>query len=481
MDPAWECRDQTDQAELYHNHHLRVKNRHLESENLNLKRLLRESGISWQQKQPKRFRPATRSTHNTRSTKTEQSSTLPHLPIELQLRVLQYAMTSPFPIVDPLSKSRPERMLKREKPQEPKKGEKGEQQRNHIAIHFLATCRAYHFEGRKFLWGNNTFLFTSPASLKQFSELDLRFRRSIQHVTFRIIATFYDDEDRVHSIPETYHSSLRSPIQLAVQRRPREHGLARSGFRAYSWYQLVDFLEAMLPPHDAAIKPSQLRPRLFPALESLRIDFVNFLCETLQFPPPSLHELASHQMACMLNEVIVTGLPMDDCGSRVGNELSGLVKDEGLMVTHEPTLLALKDRVRPMKCRPSRCDPQCKVVRGMRALELHSDDDMFLHDPSHHTASLPPAPPDEGEPPESDFHSCRTIWKKVPVAIEGSKRKWELFDRVSGLPWAIAEPEATMFDVLSEEDDPVVCENCGECHPGALVSDELMDMIDDDL
>ncbi|KAH8156598.1 hypothetical protein CIB48_g11653 [Xylaria polymorpha] len=239
-------RDQSDQAELYYNQPLRAKNRRLEDENLNLKRMLREHGISWQKNQPKPTR--TKTSRVTRSSKSQERK-LPHLPVEIQLRVLSYALTSPHPIVDPLCKSRPERMLPREKGK-----------RNHIAIHFLATCRAYRFEGTKLLWSNNTFLFTSPASLRQFAELDLTYRRNIRHVTFRLIARFYDDEDRVHRLPATYHPSLKSSVKLAVQRRPKEHTLARRGFRAYAWYQLIDFLEAMLPPYDPASKrrPSSL-------------------------------------------------------------------------------------------------------------------------------------------------------------------------------------------------------------------------------
>ncbi|KAI0184759.1 hypothetical protein EV127DRAFT_224320 [Xylaria flabelliformis] len=465
--PAWECRDQSDQAELYYNQPLRAKNRRLEDENLNLKRLLREHGISWQKNQPK---PARAKTSRVTRSSIIQGRTLPHLPVEIQLRVLSYALTSPHPIVDPLCKSRPERMLPREKGK-----------RNHIAIHFLATCRAYRFEGTKLLWSNNTFLFTSPASLRQFGEIDLTYRQKIRHVTFRLIARFYDDEDRVHRLPATYHPSLKSSVKLAVQRRPKEHTLARRGFRAYAWYQLIDFLEAMLPPYDPASKasPAQPRPRLFPALESLRIDFVNFINDLLQYPPQQLHDLASHQLGCMLNEVVLTGVPTDECGLRVSTELSGLLKDEGLLIDHAPTLVAVKDGVRMLHCVLPVCDHPSKVVRGMRTLHDHHFLDEDYH--RHNWAEFPPAPSDEGEPPYSPSHSCRTIWKKVPIKLDGNERRWELFDRVSGMPWADAEEEATMFDFLDEDDDPMVCENCGECHPGALLPDELMDLYDDDL
>ncbi|KAI0869572.1 hypothetical protein GGS24DRAFT_148686 [Hypoxylon argillaceum] len=463
--PAWECRDQADQAELDYNQPLRAKNRRLEDENLHLKRLLRKHGISWQNNQPKPTRA--KSSRVTRSS-INQDITLPHLPVEIQLRVLYYALTSPHPIVDPLCKSRPERMLPREK----KKG-------NNIAIHFLATCRAYHFEGTKFLWSNNTFLFTSPTNLRQFAELDLQYRQKVRYVTFRLIARFYDDEDRVHRLPTSYHRNLKSSVKLAVQRRPKENTLARRGFRAYAWYQLIDFLEAMLPPYDPNFKfsPTQPRPRLLPALDTLRIDFVNFINDLLQYPPQHLHDLASHQLGCMLNEVVLTGVPTDECGLRVSTELSGLLKDEGLLIDHPPILVAVKDGVRMLNCSEPLCPHSAKVIRGMP-----STGDLFDGHRSHSAYDFPPAPSDEGEPPYSMYHSCRTIWKKVPVKLDRTgERRWELFDRVSGMPWDEVEEEATLFDYLDDEDEPMVCENCGECHPGALLPNELMDLWDGDI
>ncbi|KAI3317071.1 hypothetical protein HD806DRAFT_527358 [Xylariaceae sp. AK1471] len=468
--PAWECRDQTDQAELYYNQPLRAKNRRLEDENHSLKRLLREHGISWQT-QPK-YSP-TKTSRVTRSGKS-QARTLPHLPVEIQLRVLSYALASSIPIVNPLCKSKPEHLLAREK-----------NKHHNIAINFLATCRAYYVEGTRFLWSNNTFLFTSPASLRHFAELDFNYRQKIKHVTFRLIARFYDDEDRVHRLPRTYHPDLKSSVKLAIQRRPKEKTLARRGFRAYAWYQLVDFLEAMLPPYDPNVATGsnssrvEPRPRLLPSLESLRIDFVNFTEELLQYPPPQLHDLASHQLGCMLNEVILTGIPADECGLRVSTELSGLLKDEGLLIDHAPTMVAIKNGVRRLHCDDFVCRYSSKVVRAMRTVSDHHFFEDHHH--SHDGMDFLPAPPDEGKPPFSLFHSCRTIWKKVPVKLDGSdERRWELFDRVSGMPWDDVEEDATMFDFLDDEEDPMVCENCGDIHPGALLPDELMDLYDDD-
>ncbi|KAI1817537.1 hypothetical protein GGS20DRAFT_13311 [Poronia punctata] len=474
--PAWECRDQTEQAEAYYNHHLRAKNRRLQAENQALKRLLRQNNVEWQS-QPKGKAPSP-SRRVTRST-TNQFSPPPLLPVEIQLGILYYALQSPHPIVDPLTKSRLDRMLPHEKSKRP-----------NIAIHFLATCRAFLYEGNRMLWSNNTFLFTSPATLKHFAELDSCYRHQVQHVTLRLIARFYDDEDRVHRLPRTYHSSLRGPVKLTIQRRPKEKTLARRGFRAYAWYQLVDYLEALLPPHNPDLAAASNwtasnsshtvpYPRLLPLLESLRIDFVNFTDDLFQYPPPQLHDLASHQLGCMLNELILTGVPTDECGTRVTTELSGLLKDEGLLLDHGPVMVGRTNGLRPLTYdEPD--NYSYKVVRAMPLPPQHQLFDDMHH--RHDVVDFPPAPPDEGEPPFSMYHSCRTIWKKVPLKPGASdeKRVWKLFDRISGLPWDDVQLDATMFDDLDDEEGPMVCENCGDIHPGALLPDELMDLYDDE-
>ncbi|KAI0478410.1 hypothetical protein GGR56DRAFT_320883 [Xylariaceae sp. FL0804] len=465
---AWETRDQADQAELHYNQPLRVKNRRLEDENMALKRLLRENGISWQA-QPKTPSPL----RVTRSA-TVQSKILPYLPVEIQLRILSYALTSPHPIIDPLCKTKSASLLATEKVK-----------KNYIAIHFLATCKAYAVEGTRALWSNNTFVFTSPDTLRNFAELDLIYRQKIEQLNIRLIAKFYDDETRSsHKLSRSHHPDLRHGIKLVVHRRPKENTLARRGFRAYAWYQLIDFLEAMLPPHDPSMAPATAsarplpRPKLLPSLKALRIDFVNFGEDIFQYPPTQLHDLASHQLGCTLNEVILTGLPTDESGMRVSTELSGLLRDEGLIVDHAPTLIALKNGLRQLKCDDDECHYSAKIVRGMRTVSFFQDH--FPQDHPHSGSDFPPAPKEDGQPPFSPSHSCRTIWKRIPKKLDGSdERKWELFDRLSGLPWEDVEDEATLFDNIEDDEEGSTCENCGEVHPGALLSDEMMDLYDD--
>ncbi|KAI0841317.1 hypothetical protein F5Y06DRAFT_261276 [Hypoxylon sp. FL0890] len=472
MSTAWECRDQTDQAEIYYNQPLRTKVRRLEDENLNLKRLLRENGISWQ------GRPKSAHMCNgrvTRSSSRIKCRPLPHIPVEIQLRILSFALTSPHPIVDPLCKVKPEHLLVREKAKS-----------NQIAIHFLATCKAYHAEGTKFLWTNNSFVFTSPEALRNFAEVPLHYRQNIQDVNFRIIAKFYDDEERIHKISRRHHPDLKKAIPLTVHKRPKENTLARRGFRAYGWYQLADFLAALLPPFDpsrvllnngASVKDLTPLPKLLPALEKLRIDFVNFGENMFSNPPAQLHELASHQLGCTLNEVILTGLPSDESGLRVSGELAGLLKDEGLLIDHAPTMIALKNGIRSLACDSVECNYSSKVIRAMRTIAgHHHHDDVHAH---FFGVDFPPAPKDEGEPPYCMYHSCRTIWKKVPVRLDSDERRWELFDRMSGLPWNDVEEDATMLDFIGEDDEALVCDNCGKVHPGAIPPMELLDLYDD--
>ncbi|KAK8127901.1 hypothetical protein PG984_009009 [Apiospora sp. TS-2023a] len=464
MNSAWEVRDQADQAEDYYNHPLRTKNKELEDENLQLKRILRKNGITW----PNKY-----GIHQTVSRKRTRSSTtntsIPYLPPEIMLKILSYALTSNSPIIDPLGKIRKEHLTPDEK-----------NRPNQVAIHFLATCRAYYEEGKKMFWTQNTFTFTSVQSVKLFSEVDASYRCLVKQANMRIVARFYDDEDRAHRLPRDHHAQINGRPRLRVQRRAREPTLARRGFRSYAWFQLVDFLEALLPPHIPGHDHTVPRTRLLPNLEVLRIDLVNFGDDMFQYPPAQLHDVASHQLGCSLNELIVTGLPTDDTGTRTGTELSGLLKDDGLLINHAPTLVALKQGgLRVLQGNESRK----KVVRSMRPVmgvhHHHHDDHPDYFD------EFPPAPPDEGEPPYSQYFSCRTIWKRVPEWIERPhKRNWVLFDRVSGLPWDEVQEEALMFDFLddTDEEEGMMCENCGEVHPGAILPDELMDdLYDDDM
>lgn len=484
QDPAWECRDGFDQAEAYYNQPLRARNRELQDENLALKRLLRENGISWQSQNARsvRRRSSTRFGTTGLANGPIPTTSLPHLPVEVLLKILSFAVTSPHPIIDPLCKTMTEHLTTQEKART-----------NQISIHFLATCKAYHSEGTKLLWTNNDFLFTTPTALKNFAEVPALYRHQINSVTLRVVAKYYDDEERTHRLSTTYHPDFKKPWKLRVQMRPKEPTMARRGFRAYAWLQLIDFLEALLPPHQepypgrkdakttrrSLIDALKLMPRvrLLPNLERARMDFVDFGEDLLYSPPAQLHDLACHQLGRTLNELMLTGLPSDDSGLRTSHELAGMLRDEGLLIDHAPLMASQRYGIRHLPCDEEKCHYSSRVVRAMMGSE-HFHDHHDHHDDD--AEDFPSAPPEAGEPPEHVAFSCRTIWKRKPIKLDfPAEREWELYDRISGLPWEDIEDEATLFDDIDSDGEGMICENCGEIHPGAIPPEDLMDTHDD--
>lgn len=82
--------------------------------------------------------------------------TLTTLPIELQLYILEYCFTEPSPILVSGFKDSTHYPSEIEHPFN----------RNYTIYDFpiLRTCKLFYYEGAKFLFSNNTFLFTSPLS-----------------------------------------------------------------------------------------------------------------------------------------------------------------------------------------------------------------------------------------------------------------------------------------------------------------------------
>lgn len=143
----WDGRDQEEQSEILFNAPLRTKNRQLEDENMHLKRLLREHGIPWSDSVAGHqvFRSSTSNSTSGRRRSSRLSAVgqhrFPHLPVEVILRILHYALVADGPIIDPLSKLNTETLTSAEAKCGPQ-----------IAIGFLATCKAYHVDGKRILW-----------------------------------------------------------------------------------------------------------------------------------------------------------------------------------------------------------------------------------------------------------------------------------------------------------------------------------------
>lgn len=377
----------------------------------------------------------------------------PYLPTEVLLRVLKFAMQSPSPIVDPLSPSTSENLTEKEK-----------SRGNQIAINFLATCKAMNIEGTRYFWESNDFVFTTPQAVRHFAELDANFRHKISHVNFRIIARYYDDVKRKHKLDRCYHADLKKDQLLKVHLRPKETPLNRGGFRCYTWNQIVDFLASLRPPFDPSqrAKVATPRPRLLPSLTSLRIDLVNFSDTLLPFSGSELHEMASHELGCTLNELQVTGMPFDDAGMKASAELSGMLKDDGLYLDGPASFIAQNKHILPLSGR--RWCP--RVIRAWKGEDgTHDtssdeeDDHMypFGHNHPRRLGALPPAPAEDGHPPTTRDEET-VIWKRIPSTRDGTDRQWAEFSRFSG--YEITEPDL-------DTDDEGICPCCGESHPGS--------------
>ena len=453
----WECRDHDDHAKAAFQHPVRRANQSLTDENLRLKRLLRENGISWSPAATAHLQQVNHSMRKTRSSLSSNQLGRPTLPMEVILRILGFAMQSRDPIVDPLWSLAPETLTEKEKTRG-----------NQIAIHFLSTCKTLQEEGTRYLWEKNTFTFTSPQALRNFAELKSKFRHRISHINLRVIARYYDDQRRKHKLERCYHADLTRDHLLKVHMRPKESPLVRGGFRCYTWNQIVDFLAALRAPYDPTHRDrSSPRPRLLPSLTSMRIDLVNFSDTLLPFSGSELHDMTGHELGCTLNEIQVTGMPFDDTGMKASAELSGMLKDEGLYLDGPASFVALSRQLQPLSGRRW-C---ARVIRAWKSKEGEPDgesegddeeDDEHIYPFGQNhpkLGTLPPAPQEEGHPPSSREEDT-VIWKRVPSSRDGPERQWVQFSRFSG--YEINDPDW-------DEDEEGICPCCGELHPGSAL------------
>lgn len=421
---------------------------------MRLKRILRENGIAWS---PVSMNHIQQSNPLKRKTRSSMPTTVPYLPMEIILRILRFAMKSPNSIVDPLSPLTPENLSDKEKAQG-----------NQIAINFLATCKALHAEGTRYLWESNTFTFTTSRAVRVFADLPAEFRRGITHVNFRIIARYYDDQpSRRHKLDRRYHADLNKDHHLKVQQRPTESPLIRGGFRCYTWNQIVDFLEGLRAPFDPSYRNrKQLRPKMLPSLVSLRIDLVNFSDTLLPFSGSELHDICAHELGCTLNELQVTGMPFDDTGLKASAEMSGMLRDEGLYLDGPAAYMVRSKYLQRLRGRKW-CARVVRASKPEDEEEDSDDDDEPFHGHSHaRLGVLPPAPTEEGHP-TSDRDEETVIWKRVPINRDADKREWVQFSRQTGY-------ESADADWDSEEG---ICPCCGDSHShsGSSFLDVLMD------
>ncbi|KAG5987790.1 hypothetical protein E4U52_007215 [Claviceps spartinae] len=369
-------------------------------------------------------------------------------------RIVKCTLQSPHPIIDPLSRTVREHLTGPER-----------SRGNQIAIHILATCRALHEEGTRYLWESNTVVFTTPEALRHFAELSPEHRNKITSVNLRVIARYYDDRQRSYKLEEDFGFDMYGkPSQLVnILSRPKESRPIRGGLRSYSGYQLADFLMALRAPYDPNYQDKHIpRPRLLPSLSLLRLDLVNFVDAML--PSVSshseLHEVTSREFGYTLNELQITGMPNGTTGRSVSEELTCMLKDEGLFLHGCPTYIAQTRQLEKLSCKKWRARVVRATIReGPSPVEddaAASDDEPSV-DYTQRLGILPPAPNEEGHP--ALFHDqTDVIWKRIPFTRDSNERRWVPFSRAAGR-------EMPVFELGAGEDGR--CPHDGEGPLGA--------------
>jgi len=331
------------------------------------------------------------------------SKDLPKLPVEIQLRILSNAMTCPDPIIDPFYKLNRDTVVKEE------------WRKKQININFLATCKAFHVEGLRLLFANNTFIFTQAPALEDFAKLPVHLRSTVKQVTLRVVGQYYDEDagrrDLTGNVP--YHNSI-DKLMMPIVARPS--GMVKDkGIQAYCWEQLADFLRALLMPAPASV----FRQKLLPRLDFLRIDLVNF-CDHLPYGGYQFGSLIRWHLGQVVDELLITGAPEDDMDDGLTQEervLHQLVRDEGLVGSAAPQFVSNKSgglkRLRPNGIAQ-------RLVRANKTPKSQ-----LVSTPFH---------PEGGEHPKSAFKPGKTIWKWTSDSLANPEKRWIEFHRQSGMP-----------------------------------------------
>ncbi|KAH7384955.1 hypothetical protein BKA64DRAFT_748433 [Cadophora sp. MPI-SDFR-AT-0126] len=339
----------------------------------------------------------------------------PRLPTEILLRILGFALTSPVPIIDPFYKLRIQNVTKVERVS-----------RQYINIQCLSVSQVCKMEGMRILLEQNDFVFTQAAALENFAKISQELRSTIKHVTFRVVGRYYNDEARKADVTGNgcYHDSIS---KFLVPVTPRPKGMVNDkGMQAYCWFQLADFLRAMQLPREMM---SSNRPKLFPGLETMRLDLVNF-CDHLPLGISAFAAVVRWHIGRILDELVVTGLPNADASADEQMVLRNLLRDEGLFSAGCPAFISIKEGVKSLPVFGYTHDVVC--LKKKKASKKKS---------------LTPLHPEGGMPPKSTFTAGKTIWKWTKERDDGPKQ-WIEFDRVSGRPMSEVEDEED-----EEEDD----------------------------
>jgi len=387
-----------------------------------LRALLAANNVPCEPASSKKFtlQPRRRTTRQSSAAEPANNKPLPHLPTEIQLRILSHALTSLNPIIDPFYKPRRDNVTKKE------------WVRSKINLQFLLTCKSFQVEGMRFIFARNEFIFTQAAALENFAKFSQDLRATVKHVTLRVVGRYYDQvagrRDLTGNID--YHPQVDTLMMPIVARPP---GMNKDkGIQAYCWEQVADFLKALQMP----IPASAFRPKLLPSLESMRLDLVNF-CDHLPYGGYQFGSIVRWHLGQIVDELIITGAPDADQEDFFSNEeklLHQIVRDEGLVGSAGPIFVSVPGSLRPLK----KYGIVQQVIRADKAPSFKSAK-RLIH-------------PDGGEAPESFYPPGRTIWKWTSESLNNSAKKWIEFDRRSGHPADEIDMGSDMWSDVSIDD-----------------------------
>ncbi len=341
------------------------------------------------------------------------------LPAEILLRILGFAVTSPTPIIDPFYKLRKSNITKEERTS-----------RNHINVNFMATCKAMQVEGTKLIVQMNQFIFTQVAALEKFSHVSPALRANIEHLTIRCVGRYYADTTKKLNLDgdSIYHAKVP---KFEIQSIARPKGMIRDGgIQAYCWYQVSDFLRALVLPYD---KKNDVRPKLFPALQTFQLDLVNF-CDHLPLGIWGFASILRWHLGQICDELLVTGMPEVDGGSDEEMLLRNILRDEGLLSTGCPVFISASNSL-------TRLEGYGYVQHVVRANKHSSLRNIKTAARVTH--------PEGGQPPKSTQPPGTTIWKYTSDHTSRPKI-WIEFDRATGFPVDELNPDV---DTYGEEYD----------------------------
>ena len=125
------------------------------------------------------------------------------------------------------------------------------------------------------------FIFTQPSALEIFAKFPVCCRTLIDHVTLRVVGRFYDDKAREVDLGwYRYYKDQASENEFlkltTVERCPYLWG-GRDGLQSYCWLQIADF-DVALRIWTKASEEEEAENLLFPSLQLMHLDLVNFTC-----------------------------------------------------------------------------------------------------------------------------------------------------------------------------------------------------------